>query len=339
VFNPYFRKKGWIDPYPETTGYIIPTLFDYSRVAGVSESARRAVRMADWESRVQMASGAVQGGTIADAPTPAVFNTGQVIFGWVRAFRETGDRHYLDSALRAGQFLCDVQDPDGAWRKSLSSFTATEGMSSYTYNTRSAWALVELARVSGRSDFEACAVRNLDFALKEQLDNGWYKSNCLFDPLRPLLHTIAYCIEGFLEAGAILKDERYLRSAELAATAMLRAFQSGGLRARYDDMWRPTVSYRCLTGEAQMGIVWGRLYQMTGKPMYREAQQAVNRSLMNLQCLSTGHLGIYGGITGSEPVHGRYGKFEILNWAVKFFMDSLLIQKAIESSAQVAHET
>ncbi len=91
VYNPYFQRRGWVPSYPETTGYIIPTMFDYARLAARQDIFDRAVRMADWECDAQMENGAVQGGTIDQPPTPAIFNTGQVIFGWVRAFQETGN--------------------------------------------------------------------------------------------------------------------------------------------------------------------------------------------------------------------------------------------------------
>ena len=87
VYQPFFRCKGWVASYPETTGYIIPTMFDYARESGRQDLFDRAVRMADWECDVQMANGAVQGGTVAQPASPAVFNTGQVIFGWVRAYQ------------------------------------------------------------------------------------------------------------------------------------------------------------------------------------------------------------------------------------------------------------
>ena len=46
VYNPYFKKKGWIASYPETTGYIIPTIFDYAHFSGNQEYYDRALRMA-----------------------------------------------------------------------------------------------------------------------------------------------------------------------------------------------------------------------------------------------------------------------------------------------------
>ena len=70
TYNASLGRRGWMPSYPETTGYIIPTVFDYARESGREELFNRAVRMADWECDVQMASGAVQGGTVNDPPTP-----------------------------------------------------------------------------------------------------------------------------------------------------------------------------------------------------------------------------------------------------------------------------
>src|SRR5213080_730895 len=50
--------KGWLPPYPETTGYIIPTFFDYANLTGLQEMHDRAIRMAEWEIAVQLPSGA-----------------------------------------------------------------------------------------------------------------------------------------------------------------------------------------------------------------------------------------------------------------------------------------
>jgi len=334
IYHPFFRRKGWIPSYPETTGYIIPTLFDFAHRFGREDIAERAIRMADWECRIQMESGAVQGGTIDHSPTPAIFNTGQVIFGWLRAFQETRNPVYLNSAVRAGRFLVAQQDEDGAWRKSLSDY-ASSRMNFYTYNTRTAWGLAELSAVSGHQEFKEAAVRNIEFALTQQLDNGWFRSNCLYDASRPLVHTIAYSIRGIMETGVLLKNPDYIAKAQKAADAMLTCQQpDGSLAGRFNDRWEPTVSYRCLTGEAQMAGIWGRLYQITEKKAYLDGLRRTNAALRRIQFMNTDHPGIYGGISGSEPISGVYGRFEILNWAVKFFLDAQMLEQSLTNNVR-----
>jgi uncharacterized protein YyaL (SSP411 family) len=285
--------------------------------------------MADWECDVQMANGAVQGGTVGDLPTPAVFNTGQVIFGWIRAYQETGIERYLESAVRAGDFLVSSQDSDGAWRKNLSKYTS-EKMPFYTYNTRTAWALYMLGEITANHGYREAAVRNIDFALGEQLPNGWFRNNCLYDPDRPLLHTIAYALRGVLEVGAALNRSVYIAAARKAADELLAKQRAdGSLAGRFNNRWEPTVKYSCLTGNAQMGIVWGRLYQVTSDGRFLNGMVRANEFLRKVQWLGTGNPGLDGGISGSYPLHGNYGRFEVLNWAVKFFVDSLMLEISI----------
>src|SRR5687768_13968998 len=57
-WNRAHKKKGWLSAYPETTGYIIPTFFDYAAFSGDREYAERAMHMAAWEAEIQMENGA-----------------------------------------------------------------------------------------------------------------------------------------------------------------------------------------------------------------------------------------------------------------------------------------
>ena len=44
----YSLLSGWSSSYPETTGYIIPTLVEYSKKTGNTAIFQRAKRMLDW---------------------------------------------------------------------------------------------------------------------------------------------------------------------------------------------------------------------------------------------------------------------------------------------------
>ena len=45
AWHPYFGGRGWQPSYPETTGYIIPTLYAAARRLGRAELAARAERL------------------------------------------------------------------------------------------------------------------------------------------------------------------------------------------------------------------------------------------------------------------------------------------------------
>ena len=328
VSRMYHLEYGWGASYPETTGYIIPTFLDYARLSGDQSYRERALRMADWEIGIQMPSGAVQGGTIADRPSPAIFNTGQVLFGWVSAFRETGDERYRKALTAAADYLCRIQDADGAWRRELSRFVSAS-TDTYAYNIRTAWALLLAAAATGRADYRDAAARKLAFTVGLAQPNGWIAKNCLNDTERPLLHTIAYSLQGILECSAILGDAR---SRDVVTTACghlaVSFYKNGGLAGRYDEHWNPAVRYRCLTGEAQLGIILWRLADLTGDAQWSEMARALNDQLRRTQQLN-GAAETAGGVKGSYPVSAEYGQYQYLNWAAKFFADSLMCEMRV----------
>ena len=50
--------------------------------------------------------------------------------------------------------------------------------------------------------------------------------------------------------------------------------------------------------------------------------------LKRTQSLTSRDPGVRGGIKGSFPVYGDYGKARVLNWATKFFIDALLLEES-----------
>jgi hypothetical protein len=310
--------------YPETTGYIIPTFFAYAVWSGNEEYRRRAVRMAEWEVDVQIENGAVQGGVVDFPPTPAIFNTGQVLFGWSRAFLETGNEAFRNAAARAANFLVSAQDADGAWRREGSKY-ARPGIN--LYDARTAWGLIEAYRVTGNQRHREAGRRNLEFVLSRQCSNGWFPNCCLDDDQRPLLHTIAYTIEGLLEAGVLFEEHRFVDAARRPLDVLLSLQRSdGSLAGRFDCNWRPVAGWTCLTGDAQIALCWLRLFEFTGSKKYLEAARRMNRFVMATQDLKSSNRGVRGGIKGSYPIWGAYSPYEYPNWAAKFFVDALLME-------------
>jgi Squalene-hopene cyclase C-terminal domain len=315
--------RGWGESYPETTGYIIPTFLHYARVTRNRDARVRALRMADWETEIQLPTGAVRSGMLNVKVGPAVFNTGQVLFGWVAAYQETGREEYADAMRRAGDWLLSIQDGDGAWRKYLSLLTTSRVQS---YNSRTAWGLALAGREIGEEKFVQAAAKNCDWVLEQQRDNGWFAKNAFADDEMPLLHTIGYVLEGLLGAGEALNCEKYVAATIRGVKPLINLYErTGVLLGRYDSNWQPTVSWRCVTGEAQIALVLCRLYNITGESVFRETAKSLLEGVAQLQDISSPHSESFGGLTGSEPVWGGYSPFNYLNWAAKFFLDALLL--------------
>ena len=319
----YSFEDGWVASYAETTGYIIPTLLAYAEYAGEARYRARAIDMAEWELSVQYPEGGFPGHFADRQNPPVVFNTGQIIFGLVAAHEATAEGRFLAAARRAADWLVSVQDTDGAWRR----FDYRGAV--HTYNTRTAWALVELGLWASCPEYVRAGERNLDWAVDRQQENGWFR-DCAFTPGQdPYLHTIAYASQGLLEAGLRLDRTDYIAAARRACQAVLeRVGPDGWIAGTFDAGWRSTARYSCLTGNAQMAIQWLKLEALTGDEAFRAGALRTNRLLKALQDLRTRRPGIRGAIKGSHPVWGRYLFGTFPNWAVKFFMDALLTEEA-----------
>ena len=116
VATSYDLRKGWLPPFPETKGYIIPTFFDYYHFTKNLNYRTRAISMLDWLLEIQEIDGAISG-IVSEAKHPLVFDTGQVLFGFVRGYLEIGTELYLYAAQKAGDWLVKHQDPDGKWNQ------------------------------------------------------------------------------------------------------------------------------------------------------------------------------------------------------------------------------
>jgi hypothetical protein len=316
--------KDFAASYPETTGYICQTFVEQEQLTGESELLERATEMADWEIAIQLPTGAVMGGIVNDNPSPAVFNTGMVLLGWAAIFRRTGADRFKEAATRASDWLVSVQEADGRWVRGNSQFAAGEAT---LYNVKAAWGLCEAGVAMRESRFVDAAIRNAEFCISRQLPNGWLPDCCLSDPDAPLLHTLAYSMQGLIGIGKLTSRDDFIAHAQRLADAQLRIMSADGyLPGRQTLNFSDAAGYCCLTGSAQVSIVWSELYQLTGDARYAEAARRINRYLMARHDIRNPDLRLRGGVPGSWPVWGGYGRLQILNWATKFLVDALSME-------------
>jgi hypothetical protein len=315
----YSLFEGWADSYVETTGYIISTFFNYAEISKKTAYREEAVQMADFELRNQLSSGAFPGGGKKDMPI--IFNTGQVIFGMCRAYEEVKDVKYKKAAEKASDWLLSAMDQDGCWRKSLYLNNI------HTYNTRTAWSLLCAHKISKNPNYKKAAEKNLDWALTQQLENGWFQNNGFYPEQEPLIHTIAYSIRGILESAIYLREKKYLEAAIKAATPIMNAQKpDGSLPGSFNKNWESSVKWSCLTGNSQMSIIWQKLFAITKDKKFIDAAKKSNAYMRSVQNLTSLNKGIRGGIAGSFPIYGWYAPFCFINWAAKFFIDALMLE-------------
>ena len=316
---------GWQPAFPETTGYIIGTLLAYGRSTGRDEYVLRARELGEWEIEVQNPDGGVVLGVLTGREKPStVFNTGMVLHGWLDLYEADGDARYLEAGERAGRWLLERQEDDGAWRGESEYFGIP-----HTYSARVSWALARLAETTGDPRYRVAAQRQLDWVLTMQRENGWFDA-CSFRPeIAPSTHVLAYTLRGLLETYALVGDDRYLAAVLRTSDVLGRAFRSEGrLRASFDDQWRPVYRHECLTGVAQLAGIWLRLYELLGDERFLGLGVDALDSATARQSRST-WAPIRGALPGSYPIYGKYAPLQFPNWATKFLVDSLMLRQQV----------
>jgi uncharacterized protein YyaL (SSP411 family) len=333
ISSHYSLLKGkWLNPFPETTGYIIPTFFDYFNYGKDKYFFESAVKMTDWLCSVQLDNGACMQGSYDSQKgknKPIIFNTGQNIFGFLRTYRERGEKKYLDCAVKAGDFLSENIDEHGIWNRYLHHNIP------HTYNSRTSWALLELHSITGDEKHEKVAVANLDWVIRQQHENGWFE-HANFKPHElPNTHGIAYTLRGLLESYFITKKQAYLDAVKLTSENLLKKIEAGRpLYTFWDRNWQNHGKYLpwfkgryvCLTGNIQLSIVWLKLFVETKDKRYWEAANKIIDEAKTLQNIKSKNPGIRGGIKGAFPITGSYSFLKYPNWAAKFFADALMIR-------------
>jgi hypothetical protein len=311
--------------YPETTGYICSSFVEQERLTGDADLLRRAVEMGDWEIAVQLPEGAVMGGKFNSAPTPAVFNTGMVLLGWSALIMRTQEERFRAAAVRASDWLLSVQERDGRWVRGNSKYAYSAGT---LYNVMAAWGLCEAGVALGEQRYIQAAIRNAEYCLSRQHPNGWLPDCCLTNVDEPLLHTLAYSMQGLLGIGRLTHRDDLIAGAQKLADAQLRIMTPQGfLPGRQRNDFSAAADWCCLTGSAQTSAVWSQLYQLSHDEKYRSAVEVVNRYLMARHDIRNADLRLRGGVPGSWPVWGGYGQLQILNWATKFLLDALTLEE------------
>lgn len=324
--------NGWAPSYPETSGYIVPTLLDLARDRNADDLRDRARRMLDWLVAIQFAEGGFQGGTVDAIPrVPVTFNTGQILLGLAAGTKELDRQRYLEPMRRAAEWLKNSLDSDGCWRRYPTPF-AQQGEKAY--ETHVSWGLFEAERVDPGRGFGEAGLKQVRWALTCQHDNGWFERCCLSQPARPLTHTLGYVLRGIIEAHLLSREQDLLAAARRTADGLLTALRPDGLLpGRLDHRWQAAADWVCLTGSAQIAHCWMQLYQFTGERRYLDAGFSAN-AYVRRSVRIEGPEDQRGGVKGSFPVDGGYGTYEYLNWACKFMIDANRLEQRLRSAVR-----
>ncbi len=270
-----------VSSYPEVSGYFIPTLLSIGE-------RDLALRYASWLREVQRPDGSFGG---AGDSQPFVFDTGQVLRGWVALLGELPE---LEKPVRrACDWLIATADPrtgrlqlpeaGGAWS------LAARGEVSEAIHLYVLAPLARAGAVLGERRYTDFVRKSSDYYLTHLPLTDFTQPNAL-------THFFAYVQEALLELG-------YEEQARAGMESVSRFQQPNGAVPAYQD-----VPWVCSPGLAQLALVWFRLGEL-------EQAEAALGFLEQLQNPSGGFFGSYGPGASYFPA-------EEVSWAVKYALDA-----------------
>ena len=318
----YSPLLGWSNPYPETTGYLIPTLLKLADHLGEERYRDSAVCLGEWLLGIQNSDGSWHGGLHpAKKAGGSVFNTGQILKGMAALHRDSGQQRWIDAGARGARWLADGVGDDGLWPSGDYQSSKTP-----SYYTHVAWPMLEMWALTDDADVRAAAERFLDTVLGRILSNGVVSHWGFKDKGPAFTHTIAYTIRGLQESARLVGDyDRYGAPVEPALEVLYRktGLSNGRLAGSFDEDWQPTGKYVCLTGNAQLAICL--LIMEEHRRDLRLVDAAAKLVDFVVKVQRSGPLaGVRGAVAGSWPLWGKYMFMRYPNWAAKYFCDSLL---------------
>ena len=315
--------RGWSRPYPETTGYIIPTVLEAGHVLGDRSAFSRALTYGTFLLRIQRLDGAWDGHLYpARHPAPSVFNTAQILKGMCALARTTGEERWRSAALRGARWLAEHLESDGRWRVGNYRSEANP-----TYYTQVAWPMLETAALSGDGPIREGAVLALEGYADRRNAEGLF-SECGFGGKDlAFTHTIAYTLRGFLESARLLNQ--WARYGTIVVPALQRFRElalerRGKIGGAYYPDWRSDDRYVCLTGNAQLAICMLIVYERDGDARWIAGARALVDEVCRHHALEHPLPGVRGAVPGSAPLWGAYMRLRYPNWAAKYFCDALV---------------
>ena len=304
--------RGWAPPYPETTGYLIETLLDAGRLLEAPWANDYARRCGEWLLTVQHPEGWYPA-LYADSGRPSAFNTGMILFGLRRLWVETREQAFFYAMERAVRWLLKAQESDGSWQ-------AGAYVANYepTYYTRLIWSVLATAPHLPGLPVEASMERAMDVLRPKFLPTGWLAETGFRPGEAAFTHTLAYALRGYWEISELQADEEGLDAVRNTLERLAEDWRRyGRLAGRYDVDGRGDRSFVCLTGNAQLSILYFKAYRYYREEAYSELGRWLFHSVLQFQRPS-------GAIAGSQPFWGPYQRLRYPNWAAKFFLDAFL---------------
>ncbi len=303
----------WGAPYPETTGYLIPTLLECSPY---NDSLREiALAQLSFIKSIQNEDGSFY--QALDNKAPIIFDTAQIVIGLVALCPE----------VLKFEDISDVVKEAVIW---MHEQLTEEGLfleHNYVDNYNPAYyARIAMAMSQGEAIFFSkitSKTKKLIFRIAD-LQNA----DLMFDYAgfsaeeTPYTHTIAYTLRGLWECALHINNKKLMHKVTDSLARLSETLLSKGkVAGRYDAHWQGDYSFICSTGNAQLALLYLLVYErLQNKKFLQVVPLLLKPLLAGQRSLSLNK----GAVPSSLPIWGPYQKWSFTNWTQKFYADALV---------------
>ena len=312
------NNKEWIKPYPEVTGYTIPTIINASNRLFYEKGFQIAKTMLEFLLKIQDIHGgygSFYGNYLYS------FDTLAVAEGMLAGYKEFGDERYLKCAQKCCEFVKDMQHSSGA-------FYFMKDISGNKLNANCMWnsgfsgmftkfmpTLLEL----GCKDIALGYInwlKNMLLGFRDkELYSTWPECSISFS------HPMGYMLEGLLKLEHSAWDIEIEDTKNIIENNILPCIKNGFIPFVVTKYSPSDYSY--VSGCTQYSYILAMLYRVFDNLKFKEIAK---------ECLSYFELcektsGIYGGSAQFCNKDGSLAgipPLQVNTWASKFYIDTLL---------------
>lgn len=289
-------NETWVKPYPEVSGYLLTY---FCKKTPSPKLLKEMMGIAGKLISLQHPSGGFP--SFYDQEYLYTFDTAQIMNGLLSLYKVKNDQIYLQSATRAGDFLCNMQLPSGCMFPIFDtrshakivhskSIDGTNWGSTFSYiQVKNAEGLLLLYKITKNKKYLRCAHRLSNINLE--------KVDYLYT------HPLAYYLEGLLVLGEMKKVKSILKN------IIIPRIDNNGFIAYY-----PGARYAYVSGSVQMGILLWKV------GFTRYAKRVLSWAQLLQEMSKSGGLYQYAQET-SQPDYSIHG--EINSWGTKYYGELL----------------
>ena len=186
--------SGWQLSYPETTGYLLPTLINIKKEFNIENIDSLIDRMAYFLLSISK-NGNVKGGSVEKKNNFSAFDTAQVIKGLISYYNFKKNDIFLKRAIDCGNFLINTENANGKISNQYiaeKSIFIPQNDGSHIYIVQ---ALLELYKITNNISFKNFTIRIIETTLKYQNKNGYFDKSDFSKNNEILTHNLGYIVE------------------------------------------------------------------------------------------------------------------------------------------------